>query len=115
MTFCKHMREAIIDEKKAVPDYEKLRKEARELLTSDFPVPNMSFLNTLHDEVGSIIGDEERHAEILIPLFDRVCPRMAIHRKGVYDDEQEPQAETPRRPRYRRQERKHHRRHMEGY
>lgn len=85
MNFCQHMREAIIDEQKAVPDYEKLRHEARELieLMSKSKIQDMSFLHTVHSEVGSIISDEERHAEILMPLFERVCPRMAVSRKGI--------------------------------
>lgn len=85
MTFCNHIREAIIDEQKTVPDYEKLRHEARELIEvmGNSKIQNMSFLHELHSEIGSIISDEERHAEILMPLFDRVCPRMAFHRDGI--------------------------------
>lgn len=78
MTFCKHMREAIIDEQKAVPDYEKLIEQAERL--------NMlsgAELIKIRRVVNSIIADEKNHKRELMPIFDRVCPRMAIHRKGV--------------------------------
>lgn len=78
MAFCKHMREAIIDEQKAVPDYEKLIKQAERL--------NMlsgAELIKIRRIVNGIISDEKHHKRELLPIFDKVCPRMAIHRKGV--------------------------------
>lgn len=76
MKLCKHMREAIIDEQKAVPDYMKLIRE--------FDVVGRG--GTTHD-VGSvvedIIEDEKRHKNELLKLFNHYCPRMAVHRKGI--------------------------------
>lgn len=78
MTFCKHMRSAVIDEQKAVPDYELLIKQAEKL--------NMlsgAELIKIKRIVNGIIGDEKRHKRELVPLFDRICPRMAFHRDGI--------------------------------
>lgn len=75
MKFCKHMREAIIDEQKAVPDYEKLLREYKAL--------PMEKGHWFKDSVEGIISDEKRHKKELIPYFNNICPRMAFHRKGI--------------------------------
>lgn len=78
MTLCKHMRESIIDEKKASPDYRKLIREAQ---TLGAMTPAMKEL--FKTIVGGIADDEEKHRRQLTALFDDICPRMAFHRKGV--------------------------------
>lgn len=77
MTFCKHLREVIIDEQKAVPDYQKLWKEA-------FTLPmQTNYSEALKDVIFDNIADEKKHRANLLPLFDRICPRMAVSRKGI--------------------------------
>lgn len=77
MTFCNHMREVIIDEQKAVPDYQKLWKEA-------FTLPmNVNFSEALKEVIFDNIADEKKHKTNLLPLFNKICPRMAFHRKGI--------------------------------
>lgn len=77
MTFCKHMREAIIDEQKAVPDYAKLIREGKQVITDKYT------LGMLTHTVNKIKEQEEQHRNSLLILFDQTCPRMAVHRKGV--------------------------------
>lgn len=77
MTFCKHFRATLIDEKNAVPDYEKLWKEA-------FKLPmDVNVSNALRDVIFDNIADEKKHRANLTPLFNKICPRMAVSRKGL--------------------------------
>lgn len=77
MKFCKHLREAVIDEQKAVPDYEKLIKEAQKTLTT------VETFLPFERSVQRIIADEARHKQELLTYFNSVCPRMAFHREGI--------------------------------
>ena len=74
--FCHHMREAIVDERKAVPDYKKLIREADKILSGSDARDFRLF-------VKGIISDEDKHKKTLVPFFDKICPRTAFHRKGV--------------------------------
>lgn len=77
MQFCKHFRATLIDEQNAVPDYEKLWREAFTL-----PMPT-NISSALRDVIFDNISDEKKHRANLMPLFDRICPRMAVSRKGL--------------------------------
>lgn len=70
--FCKGLREAIIDERKARHEYAELIKHADQLELSEV----MEILR-------EIASDESDHNEKLTALFGKICPRMAFHRKGL--------------------------------
>lgn len=82
MTLCQHMREAIIDEQKAVPDYKKLLNEAKKTLPT-LERWEKYLLTPFESTVEGIISDEQRHKKELVDFFDKICPRMAVHRQGI--------------------------------
>lgn len=113
MTFCKHLREAIIDEQKAVPDYKKLLSEARITLPK-IERWEQYLLTPFESSVEGIISDEQRHKEELVDFFDKICPRMAVHREGI-EAGSGIVVSGRRRISKPLSRRRHHRRAMEGY
>lgn len=61
--FCNHMREAIIDERKASPDYAKLIRQGSQF----------AFAKELEDVVHPILMDERGHKKKLTKLYHKVC------------------------------------------
>lgn len=69
--FCNHLREAITDEKKAVPDYKILIKQAKQL-NLPYDMKNAWEPQILY-EINEIIKDEQRHKKTIEVFFNKFC------------------------------------------
>lgn len=67
--FCKRLKEAIADERKAPPMYEKLLAETPSTITR---VRGRQAFDP-HTDISSIIHDERRHAKTLEELDKKLC------------------------------------------